>query len=393
MNQKYAFGVKVMFLNLFISFQVFGQDRNPIFENDYNIRPISEINEKGFGDAYPWISNDGLRLYYTAQNVDDEKSDIWVARRPDLYSSFEDIKSLSIYDDRYDNLSSWLTDDELTIAFIKRRRFGQKMTALYISHRQSTSEDFNTPQIIKLDKTIKGTLISPSFTQDLSELIIYNEYKKDKFLLTFERVGDYEYKLKGTINIPDNYTIKTGKLSSDGLSFYVSLEYKNRNPKLYVLTRDHAHKNFGEMHLLKSKVLNPTNERNHQPYFSSDGQFVVFTRSVVNEWHYNEIFIGQVEDIAHHKNEIVKENTQEAFLYDVSIYPNPSSAFVSISNPGARAIKVNIFNAQGQLVNEVKQNIDDHYIDISAYTAGSYIFKILDLDSQQQRTFKVIKVD
>lgn len=393
MNQKYVFGVKVMFLNFIFSVQIFGQDRSPIFENDYNIRPISEINEQGFGDAYPWISNDGLRLYYTSQHKNDEKSDIWVSHREDIYTPFNPPQPLSVFDKNFDNLSGWLTDDELNLAYIKRRRFGQKMTALYLSHRSSKESAFGSPHIIRLDQSIKGTLISPSFTQDLSELIVYNEYKNDRFLLVFERQEGYNYKLKGTVNIPSNYIVKTGKLSSDGLMYYVSLAYKDNKPKVYILKREALHQSFHEMHLLENDVLNSESLRNHQPYFSNNGQFVVFTRSMINEWKYNEIFIGQVDDIALHKNEVIIAEEAPSHLQDISIYPNPSAHFVSISNPSSASIHVEIYNLQGQLFNTFKQDENNLQINISEYPSGSYIFKIKDPTQREQRSFKVIKVD
>jgi len=393
MNQKYAFGVKVMFLFLFLNFQMTGQDRTLAFENDYNIRPISEINAQGYGDAYPWISNDGLRLYYTAQSINDNKSCIWSTSRSDIFSSFDNFHKLNINDNSVDNLSSWLSHDELTIAFVQRKSNGNHFTSILMADRTSIMDSFNKPTRLNIKGPIKGTLLSPSFTADLSELILFNEYKSQKFLLVFERISEDTYTFKHKINIPKKYTIKTGKLSNDGLNYYLSLEHRKTNPKIYLLTRDNVKDKFDKLVPISNITINAKSDRNHQPYFSNNGKFVVFTRSAENEWKHNEIFIGQLDIINESAVEITKESEKVDNLIDLTIYPNPSSDFVSISNPGQRNIKAFIYDTQGKLIDVVDNEKVQHYIDVSQYDAGSYIFRIQDLQSLQARSFRVLVIE
>jgi|GEM_PF-2673909 len=392
MNQKYAFGVKVMFLFLFFSFQMSGQDRAQDFENEYNIRPISEINAQGYGDAYPWISEDGLRLYYTSQDINDSNSCIWSAKRTDIFSAFEDFNKLSINDETVDNLSSWLSHDELNIAFVKRKRKGAQMTSIMLSSRTNIEDSFDEPKKLIINGPVKGTLLSPSFTPDLSELILYNEYNKQKFLLVFKRIENNIYEFTYQINIPKKYTIKTGKLSQDGLNYYVSLEYGASKPKVYVLTRNSIDDHFDKLVPINNKTLNNKTNRNHQPHFSNNKQFVVFTRSAENEWKHNEIFIGQIETINMEAVEI-EETFTEVINLDLSIYPNPSSDFVSISNPGNRDIRAQIYDAHGKLVQTLNSENLQEYIDVSRYQPGTYVFRIQDIETAQERTFRVLVID
>jgi len=393
MNQKYAFGVKVMFLFLCLNFQLTGQDRSHDFEKELNIRPISEINSIGIGDAYPWISDDGLRLYYTSKNSEQEKSCIWSASRNDVYSNFQDFNKLSINDHSVDNLSSWFSQDELTVAFVRRERTGQQMTSIFIAQRNFPDEPFEEPQKIKIEGSIKGTLLSPSLTPDKSELILFNEYKTQKFLLVFQKVNQSTYKFKYEIKIPKSYSIKAGKLNHNGLSYFVSFEHHRNNPKVYMLTRNTINDQFDKLIPLNNNSLNTENDRTHQPHFSSNGNFVVFTRSVENAWMHNEVFIGQVNSIGENIAKIYSEPNEEDELIELAIYPNPSASFVSISNPGNRILEAHIFNTQGQLIQIINNEKLSHRIDISFLTAGPYIFRVKDLNNSGERVFRVIKVE
>lgn len=392
MNQKYAFGVKVMFLFLLLNFQSTGQDRTSKFENQFNIRPISEINAKGFGDAYPWISNDGLRLYYTSQDINDNNSCIWSASRPDIYSAFDSFTKLDINDTHADNLASWLSPDELTIAFVKRKRKGAQMTSIMMANRTNIEESYSEPVMLDIKGPVKGTLLSPSFTDDLSELILYNEYKSQKFLLVFHKTDSSTYTFNHKINIPEKYTIKTGKLSQDGLSYYISLEHRNAKPNIYLLTRKTAKDKFDKLVPIKNTSLNTKEDRNHQPHFSNDQKFVVFTRSEKNHWKHNEIFIGQLEAIGKENAEVdLKENPKDQ-MQDLVLYPNPSASFVSISNPRNRNLNAKIYNTQGQLVMVLTNEKMQHQIEISNLDPGSYIFKVEDQENGRERIFRVLKI-
>jgi hypothetical protein len=70
-----------------------------------SVRPLTEINDSTDADAYPWISPDGLRLYYT------KGSSLAVAARESLQGLFGTPQPLPMRGgDAY--FGAWLTDDE-----------------------------------------------------------------------------------------------------------------------------------------------------------------------------------------------------------------------------------------------------------------------------------------
>jgi hypothetical protein len=80
-----------------------------------SVRALSEINLPDSPDAYPWISPDGLRLYYTRGN-----GRLFVSQRAstnDLFST-PSLVTFNITDTLNSILSSWLTADELQIYYI-----------------------------------------------------------------------------------------------------------------------------------------------------------------------------------------------------------------------------------------------------------------------------------
>ncbi|MCX6842359.1 MAG: hypothetical protein NTX53_08785 [candidate division WOR-3 bacterium] len=76
-----------------------------------SVRALSEINVSGDADAYPWISPDGLRLYYT------RGSSLAVASRESVQSPFGAPEPFPIRSGG-GFFSAWLTDDELETYFV-----------------------------------------------------------------------------------------------------------------------------------------------------------------------------------------------------------------------------------------------------------------------------------
>ena len=72
---------------------------------------IDELNSSAI-DGYPWISDDGLRLYWTKEGVVGKPPETWMASRPSQESRFSG--TTKVIDGRH----AVLTRDELTIIFL-----------------------------------------------------------------------------------------------------------------------------------------------------------------------------------------------------------------------------------------------------------------------------------
>lgn len=79
-------------------------------------RAVSELNQAGVADAYPWLSPDGLRLYYTiwANN----SGQLHVAARPNLTAPFGPPVSVS-GPFTTGTFCAWLSDDERDVWYVE----------------------------------------------------------------------------------------------------------------------------------------------------------------------------------------------------------------------------------------------------------------------------------
>ena len=178
-------------------------------EDVYTIRPLFELDQLATGEAYPWISEDGLRIYYTAFNSTDSVYSIWYSERENIEMSFDLHFLLGINSDQEDNLSAWLTQDERIMAYAKRCDEGPRDSEIYISKRGSIQDDFSEFKKIELPDMIKGTVLSPSFTPDLKQMFLFNEYKGHSYVLILEQESEYKYNFKSENSISRSFYTKS----------------------------------------------------------------------------------------------------------------------------------------------------------------------------------------
>jgi hypothetical protein len=107
-----------------------------------SVRALIELNSTDSADAYPWISPDGLRLYFT--KGDGVNDDIFVSTRNDLSEAFSAPLPLDIDFMATRNISCWLSNDELEIYFTT----GELGDSVMYSIRQNPSDMFPAPVLI-----------------------------------------------------------------------------------------------------------------------------------------------------------------------------------------------------------------------------------------------------
>jgi hypothetical protein len=68
----------------------------------------------------------------------------------------------------------------------------------------------------------------------------------------------------------------------------------------------------------------------------------------------------------------IKEATADE---DFSIYPNPSSSFITIGTRNAMPVSIRIYDINGQLLLDEKQPANNR-LDVSHFTSGVYIAEV-----------------
>ncbi|MFM9945439.1 MAG: T9SS type A sorting domain-containing protein [Bacteroidia bacterium] len=210
------------------------------------------LNEEGKADAYSWLSKDGLRIYFTRDNSDDE---IWKAERKSLTEEFKNPESIAIkgIGGGNDVFSCWLTEDEKTLFFVTHEGKNGFSTTLY----KSTFDPFNKEFINPININLNGGEISetssifisgPSLTADLKQLFVYyNDEHSLEQIAWFTTTDGATYNFKKIVNDGTNYC--PGSLADNGLSFYLSL--RDESNLLVKLTRPDLSSDFGNPQYFK----------------------------------------------------------------------------------------------------------------------------------------------
>lgn len=93
--------------------------------------------------------------------------------------------------------------------------------------------------------------------------------------------------------------------------------------------------------------------------------------------------------------EITSVNDPLAESINLEIYPNPATDFINIEikNTEAKSIRIELYSIDGKLItNEQWINSGTPYkFQINQYSANQYILKVIDLETKNTSTFKIIK--
>ena len=311
-----------------------------------SIRSLNEINKQDTANAYPYISPDGLRIYFT-QGVGGITNNIYFASRNDINSHFNNTQLLSSRIPE-GSFSCWLTNDELEIYYVNNFN-------LYFTSRTSISSPFIDPIQINLVKNIQGWISGPSLTPDKQELYIYNQDVNYKCILKFIQSDNYTYTLVDTLDVPSNSIINPGQLSKNGLKYYFSLKDNFDSTKLFLMERYDITAQFENLSILNSNI-NSTMYNAH-PSVSSEENILVFVRNNENSWVNNNLFIASNVNTG---IQLHKENTIDI----INIYPNPCNDKINVNFKLSEnsLISFSVYDIYGRmvLINEDDFSIGTH---------------------------------
>ena len=108
-----------------------------------------ETGVTGEPDARPWLSSDGLRLYFSSSRTSGTaREDLFVATRTSTSAAFGTPTMIGGLGTAASWVSPSLTADELTIVFASNSSSGQGGFDLWIATRTSTTAAFSTPALL-----------------------------------------------------------------------------------------------------------------------------------------------------------------------------------------------------------------------------------------------------
>lgn len=282
-----------------------------------------EINKVGQSDAFPWLSVDGLRLYYTKQQ------EIVVASRLTLQAVFNAPHSVPGLPVGF--FSAWLTPAEDTCLLIDNQEF-----RLWESYRTIPSAVFTAPVPIALtgypDSSFKA--FGPSRSASGKELMLMISNGQYKRLARFVRSGPTSFAF--TRHLPLPFEPSTGQLFDHDLG-YLLTGGDSSQKALYMLRRPTLDSSFGppiplEVPALRYKL---------HPAYQSGIDILVFTSSAAFDWEENDLFITE-----HFSGILSRASAFDTATFTLT--PNPTHRTVRLT--GAPVGPVTLLDAVGRTV-------------------------------------------
>jgi hypothetical protein len=334
-----------------------------------SVRALTEINTVGSADAYPWISSDGLRLYFTNGLSGDH---LVFTQRANTNSYFVTPTTIPIA--LYNPLSCWLSTNELDI-------YLSDGFHLYYAHRNSVLSPFDTPVNITLYGTPNVFFSGPSLNAAQDHLFLFFENNR---IIESSRSSDTSFTYTRTLPAPNGYDIYPGQLSKDELTFFFGASYLNGTDLLYQMTRTSPNDTFDVSTFQQIQGINDTTYvYNGQPSMSDNLNWVAFTRGNDNSWDANDLYLA-------HKGITTSVFNPEEMRINSSAYPNPSSEYVIITykTSSSTPLSLSICSSEGTLVYENVMSPASRQIKIDTkMIANGFYFYKLSLVSDKKNQF------
>jgi hypothetical protein len=322
-------------------------------ESFTDLRALTEINT-ATGDAYPWISGDGLRLYYI--NGSGIENTIKFTQRPDTNSNFTipaDIPFTAGVP-----ISIWLSQDELD-AYVC---VDPLAAGLYHMHRESVGESFGIPVLQTLSGITTTFLSSVSLTPDHNEMYVFTSVSGYQRLV---RTSPTSFQASGTVNFAAGNYAGPGQLSKDGLDFFASSGPAGAITIKLLSRADTADAFDGTNAELITGINDVTAEVNSAPSVSDDNEWIAFVRSPDDYYETNDLYIA--------RNANLSLTGTPAQNHKIEMYPNPSNGEIHFKWNTKTHATLEIFNNLGQLI--LQKPMPD-YINLTRYESGIYFAKI-----------------
>lgn len=380
--------ILLMTLNVFLAlgqYDVKGQllsDANPPAKESSNIddpivpaqerdacvweeaRLLSETNAPNSVDAYPWISSDGLRIYYT---VADNGNDIVQISRPHIDSTFRDPQSLSINTtDR--EISCCLDEDELKIWFV---RSVSNTSQLMYSERPHRDSAFALLDSVVNIGNIEGFFAGPSMTSDESQLLMWVSGVGIRY---FEATAPNQYEPKGFLDTPAGVVVAAGQLSKDGYKFFFS-DSDPVSSKIVSMNRFYLSDTFDIATYEELPEEINDGSRQFQPSVTADGNTIIFVKASYNDFSATDLAIASGMGCATAIGEVLEKQT-----FELNAFPNPTRDELTIGWENLEVVEVQMITLQGQLLQ--RKVLEDQAgnqvtLRMGDYPQGMYLCQVL----------------
>jgi hypothetical protein len=244
-----------------------------------DVRELIELNNPTETDSYPFLSDDGLRLYYTA--FDGSWNNLYYSSRPDLDSDFE---PKTLLDSSFFSgvISCSFSPDELDAYYSTGMN-------LFRTTRATTSSPFGGSTEITLVGGSITFIGGPTLTPGGAELYIFNGTGLSKY----EQTNDTLYTFVSNPVPPAAYDGSVAQISKDGLELYWTLvPIGTDSTYIFKLDRPAIGDDFANPVILNNQI-NSSTLQNSQASYATSANVLIWVRNNDISWSGNDLFIAQ----------------------------------------------------------------------------------------------------
>ncbi|MFI5171634.1 MAG: hypothetical protein ACHQFW_04545 [Chitinophagales bacterium] len=139
-----------------------------------NVRPLTEANDDELSDAYPWLSGDGLKLYFSRNFI------LYYAERNSLSDKFSTPVPVKYLGDvNLEIVSCWLTPNEKIMYFISNNN-------IYKCTRKNLTSAFSFPELYTTEFKDFYFIAGLSFMPDKKTMFIYYSDESTQQILKYK---------------------------------------------------------------------------------------------------------------------------------------------------------------------------------------------------------------
>lgn len=324
-----------------------------------SLRPIYEVNDTAAADAFPWISANGRRLYYTHANLG---NGLFFSERIAVNLPWTVPVNLNVTGTGFS-----LSRNELELyACDGSDVFHYERTNFLSPFTNQQPMILNFPQAPSFYRSL-------SFDSSGTQMFLYAFFPGMVKLCEMTKVTQFEYDFVREIPIPAGFSSTNGQVSVDGLSFYLSMKDVSGFSNIARMERASLADTFNASTAQFIPEFFDSTYFSIHPSTSQNEEWLVFAKSPTDSWSQTNLFIAS-------KTGVLSSVFDNMEMY-TRAYPNPVTDLLHIvsNKSGNLPAELKIYSPDGKLCHaekfsdagKIEVNLSDLHTGVYFYSLNS----------------------
>ncbi|MCB9200609.1 MAG: PD40 domain-containing protein [Flavobacteriales bacterium] len=313
------------------------------------LQPITSLNQVNGGDGYPWISEDGTRMYYTRSGSPNIRI-VYTERSAPGSAWSTPVDALPL--ETGETSGAWLANDELTIWFTTASNAVKRAT------RPSIGSPFDLAATLSITGA-SGTLRSPSITPDGQQMILWRTNGN----IVLQAIGPDSFSNTGPLDVLGAVNATTCRMSPDGLVAYFSAT-RNGAVVPHRMNRSSLADPFGNLEYLDGNGFDPSYDW-IQSHLALNEEVLLVVRGQ-SLWSDNDLFEG---------TDATGVGLDGRWKPAHRVGPSPTTGLCTLTLDQGGMQPVLLCDLQGRVLAKFLTDEGQLTVDLSEFPAGLYLLR------------------